>query len=142
MGKIRQILGNRKGVFSLSPNSTVHDALVLMAEKHAGSVVITENGKLAGIFTERDYARKVNLKGRSSNSTALSEVMTPNPITISMEHTIDQCMSIMSTKKIRHLPVVEGDELIGVVSITDVVRYIIEEQKGIIEQLEHYITGH
>jgi len=142
MGKVRKILGTRKGVYSVSPDSTVHNALVIMAEKNTGSVLITENGKLTGIFTERDYARKVNLKGRSSNTTAISEVMTRNPITISMDTTIEQCMGIMSGKKVRHLPVLEGDELVGVISIGDVVRFIIEEQKDIIEQLEHYITGH
>src|SRR5690349_8206441 len=99
MGKVRQILGGRKGVFTLTPDQTVHDALVMMAEKNTGSVLVAENNKLVGIFTERDYARKVNLKGRSSNSTALKEVMTPNPITITMDTHIDQCMSIMSTKK-------------------------------------------
>ena len=142
MGKVRQILGNRKGVITLSPDSTVHDALVLMADKNTGSVLVAENNKLVGIFTERDYARKVNLKGRSSNSTTLKEVMTANPITVTMDTHIDQCMGIMSSKKIRHLPIVEGDEMIGVISISDVIRFIIEEQKGIIEQLEHYITGH
>lgn len=142
MGKVRQILGGRKGVFTVSPDSSVHDALVLMAEKNTGSVLVAENNKLVGIFTERDYARKVNLKGRSSNTTAIKEVMTPNPITITMDTHIDQCMSIMSSKKIRHLPIVEGDEMIGVISIGDVVKFTIEEQKGIIEQLEHYITNH
>lgn len=142
MGKVRNILGGRKGVFSVDPESTVHNALVVMAEKHTGSVLVTKDGKLVGIFTERDYARKVNLKGRSSNTTALSEVMTPNPITVSMDTTIEQCMSLMSGKKIRHLPVVDGEELIGIISISDVIRFINEEQKEIIEQLEHYITGH
>jgi CBS domain-containing protein len=142
MGKVRLILGGRKGVFSVSPESTVHDALVLMAEKNTGSVLVTDNGKLVGIFTERDYARKVNLKGRSSNTTAIKEVMTPNPFTVSMDSTIEQCMAMMSGKKIRHLPVVDGENLIGVISIGDVINFIIEEQKGIIEQLEHYITGH
>lgn len=142
MGKVRLILGGRKGVFSVSPESTVHDALVLMAEKNTGSVLVTDNGKLVGIFTERDYARKVNLKGRSSNTTAIKEVMTPNPFTVSMDSTIEQCMTMMSGKKIRHLPVVDGENLIGVISIGDVINFIIEEQKGIIEQLEHYITGH
>jgi CBS domain-containing protein len=142
MGKVRAILGTRKGVFSVTPESTVHAALVLMAEKNTGSVLVTQEGKLVGIFTERDYARKVNLKGRSSNTTAISEVMTANPFTVSMDTHIEQCMALMSGKKIRHLPVVDGEELIGVISIGDVISFIIEEQKEIIEQLEHYITGH
>ena len=142
MGKVRAILGGRKGVFSVSPDSTVHDALVLMAGKNTGSVLVTENDKLVGIFTERDYARKVNLKGRSSNTTAIKEVMTANPFTVAMDTTIEQCMALMAGKKIRHLPVVDGETLIGVISIGDVINFIIEEQKGIIEQLEHYITGH
>ena len=142
MGKVRAILGGRKGVFSVSPDSTVHDALVLMAGKNTGSVLVTENDKLVGIFTERDYARKVNLKGRSSNTTAIKEVMTANPFTVAMDTTIEQCMALMAGKKIRHLPVVDGETLVGVISIGDVINFIIEEQKGIIEQLEHYITGH
>jgi CBS domain-containing protein len=142
MGKVRAILGGRKGVFSVEPESTVHAALVIMAEKNTGSVLVTKDGKLVGIFTERDYARKVNLKGRSSNTTAISEVMTANPFTVSMDTTIEQCMSLMSGKKIRHLPVVNGEEIIGVISIGDVISFIIDEQKEIIEQLEHYITGH
>ena len=142
MGKVRAILGGRKGVFSVSPESTVHDALVLMAAKNTGSVLVTENDKLVGIFTERDYARKVNLKGRSSNTTAIKEVMTANPFTVAMDTTIEQCMALMPGKKVRHLPVVDGEALVGVISIGDVINFIIEEQKGIIEQLEHYITGH
>lgn len=142
MAKVRAMLGGRKGIFSLTPDQTVHDALVLMAEKNTGSILVTENGKLVGIFTERDYARKVNLKGRSSNTTAIKDVMTANPFTVAMDSTIEQCMALMSSKKIRHLPVVDGETLIGVISIGDVINFIIEEQKGIIEQLEHYITGH
>ena len=142
MAKVRQILGSRKGVFTVEPQSTVLSALQIMAEKNIGGVLIAESGKLLGIFTERDYARKVTLKGRNSKETPIGDVMTKNPITVGMDATIEECMGIMSGKKIRHLPVVDGDQMIGVISIGDLVKYIIEEQKGIIEQLEHYITGH
>ena len=129
-------------VYSVTESTSVLDGLKMMTEKNISALLIMENESLLGIFTERDYARKVNLKGRSSNTTAIKEVMTPNPITITMDTHIDECMSIMSSKKIRHLPIVDGDEMIGVISIGDVVRFTIEEQKGIIEQLEHYITNH
>ena len=94
-----------------------------------------------GIFTERDYARKVILKGKTSKERKVSELMTPNPITVTPSTTIEECMGLMTNKFIRHLPVVEDDNIVGVISIVDVVRFIIEEQRYIIEHLEHYITG-
>ncbi len=105
------------------------------------ALVVMENEKLAGIFTERDYARKVILMGKASKETRIGEIMTEDPITVSPESTIDDCMRLMTNKFIRHLPVVSGDKLIGIISIGDVVKFIIEEQKFIIENMEHYITG-
>lgn len=143
MGKVRNILHNKgNNVFSVDPGVTVYSALELMAEKNISSLLITENGKLSGIFTERDYARKVTLKGKTSKDLLIQEVMTRNPITVSPDSSIEDCMKAMSNKKVRHLPVLDGDKLVGMISIGDVVQFIIEEQKFIIENLEEYITGH
>ena len=142
MGKVRQILGSRKGYISVEPESSVYNALLLMIEKNISGVLVTENGRLTGIFTERDYATKVAVKGRASKETLVRDVMTQNPFTVTLDTTVAQCMSLMSEKKIRHLPVMDGEGLLGIISIGDLVKYIIEEQRGIIEELEHYITGH
>ncbi|MCE2997944.1 MAG: CBS domain-containing protein [Cyclobacteriaceae bacterium] len=141
MAKVRNIL-EAKGrvVYSVEPSVMVLRAIELMCEKNIGGLLITENGKLAGIFTERDYARKLILKGKSSKDTPIGELMTPNPFTVSPDTSIDQCMQMMTDKHIRHLPVTEGDQLVGMISIGDVVRQVIQEQKSIIEHLESYIT--
>ncbi|HEY3403204.1 MAG TPA: CBS domain-containing protein [Ohtaekwangia sp.] len=144
MGKVRNILQVKGNVvFSVEPNVTVYKAIELMSNKNISGLVITDaQGKMIGIFTERDYARKLILKGRSSRDTLIKEIMTENPVTISSENTIEDCMKIMTNRFIRHLPVVDEGNLVGMVSIGDVVRFIIEEQRGIIEDLEFYITGH
>ena len=103
--------------------------------------MVLENEKLVGIFTERDYARKVILKGKTSKDTLISEIMTEDLITVSPDNTIDSCMRLMTSRFIRHLPVIADDQLVGIISIGDVVKFIIEEQKFIIENMEHYITG-
>lgn len=141
MAKVRNIL-EAKGrvVYSVEPSVMVLRAIELMCEKNIGGLLIVENGKLAGIFTERDYARKLILKGKSSMDTPIGELMTPNPFTVSPDTSIDQCMQMMTDKRIRHLPVTEGDQLVGMISIGDVVRHVIQEQKSIIEHLESYIT--
>ena len=144
MGKVRNIL-QVKGtvVFSVPPDITVYKAIELMSNKNISGLVITDsNDKLLGIFTERDYARRLILKGKSSKDTLIKEIMTENPVTICSENTIEDCMKIMTNRFIRHLPVVDEGCLVGMVSIGDVVRFIIEEQRGIIEDLEFYITGH
>lgn len=141
MGKVRDILkikGNN--VYSVEPTIMVYQAIQLMCEKNIGGLLIVSEGKLEGIFTERDYARKLILKGKSSKTTHISELMTKHPITVTPDNTIEDCMVLMSGKKIRHLPVVEGDHLVGMISIGDVVKFIIEEQKDIIEYLENYIS--
>ena len=140
MSTVRNIL-QKKGnaVYSVSPDSSVYDALEDLEERNLGGLVVVENGKLIGVFTERDYARKVILKGRSSKETLVRDIMTSRPIFVNPDTTIDECMQLMSDKFIRHLPVLENDVLIGVLSIGDIVRYIIYEKDFIIENLEHYI---
>ena len=142
MGKVRDILqakGNNN-VYSVEPTTMVYQAIEQMCEKNIGGVLIMRDGKLEGIFTERDYARKLILKGKSSKTTPISELMTMNPITVTPDNSIEDCMNLMTNKYIRHLPVVEGDKLVGLISIGDVVKMIIEEQKDIIEYLENYIS--
>ncbi len=141
MGRVKDILKNKgNAVFSVEPQVMVYRAIELMCEKNIGGLLIVENEKLAGIFTERDYARKLILKGKSSKDTPISELMTKNPFTVSPESSIEVCMQMMTDKHIRHLPVTDDDKIVGMISIGDVVRYIIEEQKSIIEHLENYIS--
>ena len=143
MGKVRNILqakGSANAVFSVEPGVTVFKAIQIMCDKNIGGLLITDNSKLVGIFTERDYARKLILKGKTSKDTLIKELMTGNPFTVSSESSIDDCMQLMVDKHIRHLPVVDGENLVGMISIGDVVRHVIEEQKDIIEHLEAYIS--
>lgn len=143
MGKVRDILQIKgPGTFSVQPATTVYQALELMVENNIGSLLVSDQGKFVGIFTERDYARKVILKGKTSKDTLIQEIMTENPVTVSPDDCIDDCMKIMTNRFIRHLPVMQNGELLGLISIGDVVKFIIEEQRFIIEDLEHYITGH
>ena len=130
-----------RGIFYVSPDDTVFDALKYMAEKNIGAVLVIENGVLAGIFSERDYARKVVLVGRSSQSTQVREVMVSNLITVEAAQPLDACMQLMTDHRIRHLPVFDHGKLVGVISIGDVVRQMIVEQKQLIDQLEAYIRG-
>jgi CBS domain-containing protein len=141
MGKVKDILrvkGNN--IYSVQPSIMVYQAIQLMCEKNIGGLLIVEDGHLEGIFTERDYARKLILKGKSSKNTPISELMTKSPITVSPDNSIEDCMNLMTGKFIRHLPVVEHGQLVGLISIGDVVKHIIEEQKDIIEYLENYIS--
>jgi CBS domain-containing protein len=143
MSTVRNLL-QKKGnaVFSVTPDSSVYDALEYLEEKNLGClVVIDENEKLIGIFTERDYARKVILKGRSSKETLIRDIMSSSPVFVFCDSTLGDCMELMTDKSIRHLPVMENDHLVGIVSIGDIVKYIINEKDFIIENLEHYITG-
>lgn len=141
--KIRQILQGKtvNALYSISSDQTVLDALRLMAEKNIGALLVIDKGVLTGIFSERDYARKIILKDRHSDDTRIAEVMTANVITIEPDQSIEQCMQIMSDKHIRHLPVMEKGELIGIISINDVVTAIIVDQKTRIDSLESYISG-
>jgi len=142
MGTVKNLL-QKKGtiVHSITPESSVFDALEVLSNKNVGALVVVHDGELIGIFTERDYARKVVLKGRSSKDTCIADIMTDLPIFVSPENTIDDCMQIMSDKYIRHLPVVDNGVLLGLISIGDVVKYVIEEKNFIIKNLEHYIVG-
>jgi CBS domain-containing protein len=128
-------------VWSLSSNNTVRQALQLMADKNIGAIVIKDQDNLTGIFSERDYARKVVLKGKNSNDTKLAEVMSKDVITISSDMQIDACMQLMTDKRIRHLPVVDNGKSLGIISIGDVVRLMIDEQKYLIEQLQKFVTS-
>ena len=139
VGDILQTKGHT--VWSVSPEATVYQALELMAAKDIGALVVLENGRLAGIFSERDYARKIILKGKASRDTPVRDSMTTRVITVGAGETIAQCMALMTHHHIRHLPVLAHAELIGLISIGDVVKAVISEQAFVIEQLENYITG-
>jgi len=142
MVTVRQILKNKNSqIWSTQPEATVYSALQLMAEKGIGALLVLADGKLVGIFSERDYARKVILRGKSSVETPVSEIMTPGVITVRLDQTIGECMTLMTEKRFRHLPVVEGDRVVGVISIGDVVKAIISDQEFMIKQLEIYISG-
>jgi len=128
-------------VYSIHPEASVYEALDLMADKDIGALLVMEGERLVGIFSERDYARKIILHGKSSRETPVREIMTPRVVVIRPDQSLDDCMALMTGKHIRHLPVVEGDKVVGVISIGDVVKEIIAEQEFVIEQLENYITG-
>lgn len=142
MKRVRDIL-TRKGndVWSISPNASVYDAMKLMADKGIGALLVMEGEKLVGIISERDYARKVILQGRSSRTTSVEEIMTSRVAYAEPGQNIEECMAVMTEKRIRHLPVMEAGQVHGVISIGDLVKSIIDEQKFIIEQLERYITS-
>ena len=127
------------GIVAVAPDVTVLDALKLLAEKNVGAVLVMDGAHLVGIFSERDYVRKVDLKGKSSANTPVSEVMTREVAYVTPAHTNEDCMALMTDKRIRHLPVVADDQVVGILSIGDLVKDIISEQKFIISQLESYI---
>ena len=142
MKKVKDIL-ETKGydVWSIEPDALVYDAMKLMADKGIGALLVMEGARLVGIISERDYARKIILQGRSSHSTNVREIMTSRVVYTELAQNIEECMALMTEKRIRHLPVVEGGQVCGVISIGDLVKAIIAEQKFIIEQLERYISS-
>lgn len=128
-------------VYWLGPDASVYEAIELMATKSIGAVLVLEEGKLVGIISERDYARKVILKGKSSRETAIKEIMSSPVIFVTPECRVDEAMKLMTERRIRHLPIVENDRVIGVVSIGDLVKFLVSEQAATITQLHAYITG-
>ena len=143
MKKVKDVLNAKAHaeILSARPNTLVWDAIKLMSDNGIGALVVTDDGHLVGIISERDYLRKVALMGRSSRSTEVREIMTANPFTVTAEESMEACMELMTNKRIRHLPVMEGEVLIGLVSIGDILRNTMEEQKHLIDQLEGYIRG-
>lgn len=143
MKNVRDILHSKAEarIYSVSPHSMVVDALKLMADKMVGALLVIEDGKLAGVFSERDYARKIALMDRSSRTTEVGEVMTADLICVSPTDTMEFCMELMTEKHIRHLPVMDNENLVGLISIGDLVKNIIEDQKAMILQLEQYMRG-
>ncbi len=142
MKTVRQLLDAKgNSILSISSDATVYDALVIMAEKHVGALLIMDAGHLVGIFSERDYARSVVLKGKSSKDTPIKEVMTPGSLLITVDpgQTVEECLNLVSDKRIRHLPVLEDGKVVGVLSIGDLVKATIEYQQFLIQQLESYI---
>lgn len=139
---IKQLL-NLKGkeIWKISPKSTVYQGLELMSEHNIGALPVVENDQLVGIFSERDYARKVILKGKSSHDTLIEDLMTSKVFYLKPERTLEDCMDMMTDKHIRHLPVLDHGQLIGIITIGDVVKYMIKHQKNMIQDLEGYISG-
>jgi CBS domain-containing protein len=141
MKTVQQVLRGKSGpVLSVTPDATVFDALTLMARHDIGALLVREGDRLCGMFSERDYARKVILHGRSSRTLAVADIMTRDVVTVPPDFEIDTCLVLMTDHRVRHLPVVEGGEIVGLVSIGDLVKAQIDEQAFVIEQLEHYIA--
>ncbi len=142
MSKISEILDQRsKEIWSVRSDQPVLDAIRLMAEKGIGALLVMDDSRLVGVLSERDYARKVILEDRSSKNTLIREIMTRDVFTVSPESNVSECMTIMTDNDFRHLPVLQGDEVVGMISIGDLVKVVIREQQFTIDQLEHYITG-
>ncbi len=142
MTTVRHILGEKgHQVWSLRPGDKVYDAIKMMADKDVGALVVLDDRKIVGIVTERQYARNVFLKGRASPQTRVDDIMEGNVVCVGPDQSIEECMALMTAKRMRHLPVIEHDELVGIVSIGDLVKSIISDREFVIEQLEHYIRG-
>jgi CBS domain-containing protein len=138
---VRQMLRGKREIYSVAPDDTVFDALQLMADKNVGAVLVLSGDELDGIFSERDYARKVILLGKTSKDTLVREIMTTRVICVEPDWTADQCMALMTDKRVRHLPVIDGGRVAGVISIGDVVRAVVDEQQFTITTLERYIMS-
>jgi CBS domain-containing protein len=142
MTTVAQLLREKgHAVFSIGPDETVYEALQKLAEANVGCLVVLENGTLVGIISERDYARNVVLKGRTSPATLVRDIMNTPVLCATPDRTVEECMALMTDKRIRHLPVIDQGQLAGVISIGDLVKSIISDQKFIIDQLEHFIHG-
>ena len=142
MRTVRQLLGSKTPeIFAVSPDASVLDAIKLMAEKGVGAVLAMQGARLCGIVSERDYARKVVLQGRSSSNTPVRDIMTAKVVTVRPDDSVDHCMKVVTEHRIRHLPVAEGDAIVGVISIGDLVKAVIEDQKVELDQLQRYIAS-
>ncbi|MEP6908171.1 MAG: CBS domain-containing protein [Pseudoxanthomonas sp.] len=142
MHTLRQLLGKKTPeVHAVAPEDSVIDAIRLMAEKGIGAVLVMEHERLVGIVSERDYARKIVLHGRSSSDTTVREIMTADVVTVGPRNTVEHCMQVVTEHRIRHLPVVEDDAVIGVISIGDLVKAVIEDQKAQLDELQRYIAS-
>ena len=142
MRTVRQLLESKAPeVFAIGPDAPVIDAIRLMAEKRIGALLVMQRGRMVGIVSERDYARKIVLQGRSSATTPVSEIMTGQVVSVRLDDTAERCMQLVTDRRIRHLPVLEGDAVLGVVSIGDLVKAVIEDQQVEIDQLQRYIAS-
>lgn len=142
MHTLRQLLGSKTPeVYAVAPDDSVMAAIRLMAEKGVGAVLVMQGARLVGIVSERDYARKIVLHGRSSADTAVRDIMTADVVTVGPQHSVEHCMQVVTDHRIRHLPVVEGDDVIGVISIGDLVKAVIEDQKVQLDELQRYIAS-
>lgn len=139
---VKEMLKEKNGsILTISPKDTVYKALEVMAEKNLGALVVVEGEKVVGMFSERDYARNIVLKGKSSKDTLVKDLMNENPCCVRPEHTLNDCMALITEKRTRHLPVLDGEKLVGIVSIGDVVKQYIVDKEFTIKQLENYISG-
>ena len=141
MKTVRQMLHGKAPLISVSSMATVYDALALMARHDVGALVVLDDGRLVGMFSERDYARKVILHGKTSKELAVSEIMTSRVLCVGPDDSVEACMSLMTEKHVRHLPVIDGSTVVGLVSIGDAVKALLHEQQFVITQLERYITA-
>ena len=142
MRTVRQLLGSKTPeIFAVSPDASVLDAIKLMAEKGVGAVLAMQGARLCGIVSERDYARKVVLQGRSSSNTPVRDIMTAKVVTVRPDDSVDHCMQVVTEHRIRHLPAAEGDAIVGIISIGDLVKAVIEDQKVELDQLQRYIAS-
>jgi len=128
-------------LWSIAPEATVFEAIKLMAEKNIGSLLVLSGGRLTGVFTERDYTRKIALQGKSSRETRVGEIVSSEVVSVTPHHSIEDCMKLMTEKRVRHLPVLEGEKVVGIISIGDLVNWIISAQSAAIAQMEQYIAG-
>ena len=140
---VAQVIKNKavQSIFTISPNATVLEAIKIMAEKGVGALVVAEDEKIVGIFSERDYTRKIALMERSSNNTPVSDIMTSKVISVSLNNTVEECLNLMTDRHLRHLPVLENEKLVGFISIGDLVKAAMDDQRVLIEQLQQYISG-
>ena len=143
MTNVAQVIQNKieQNIFTISPESTVLEAISLMADKGIGALVVTDQDTVVGIFSERDYTRKIILMERTSKETTVSEIMTAKVLTVTKSNSVEDCLNLMTDRHLRHLPVVENDKLIGLISIGDLVKVVMEDQRKLIDQLQQYIAS-